>query len=157
MYNEEIKQNVFYLFPDSEYLHVRTVIDVYYVSHSVSTCLSISSLLAKEPRPDTMTETEIFLLKKIDYFTSKKATNSFFLYFCQFLLKFFLLVCSKDDKALESNKLKSLVKSILFFCKKFFFASYILQSTRLARGSKTFIDNIFLNSIKFNTFSGNLT
>ena len=88
---------------------------------------------------------------------SKKAINSFFLYFCQFLLRFFLLVCSKDDKALDSNKLKSLVKSILFFCKKFFFASYILQSTRLAKSSKTFIDSIFLNSIKFNTFSGNLT
>ena len=38
-----------------------------------------------------------------------------------------------------------------------FFAPYILQPTRLAENSKTLIDNIFLNSIEFNTFSGNLT
>ena len=38
-----------------------------------------------------------------------------------------------------------------------FFAPYILQSTKLAKNSKTLIDNIFLNSIEFNTFSGNLT
>ena len=38
-----------------------------------------------------------------------------------------------------------------------FFAPYILQPTRLVKISKTFIDNIFLNSIEFSTFSGNLT
>ena len=38
-----------------------------------------------------------------------------------------------------------------------FFAVYILQPTRLTKNSKTIIDNIFLNSIKFETFSGNLT
>ena len=38
-----------------------------------------------------------------------------------------------------------------------FFARYILQPTRLAKNSKTVIDNIFLNSVEFNTFSGNLT
>ena len=38
-----------------------------------------------------------------------------------------------------------------------FLAPYILQPTRLAKNSKTLIDNIFLNSIEFNTFSGNLT
>ena len=37
------------------------------------------------------------------------------------------------------------------------FIPYILQPTRLAKNSKTLIDNIFLNSIEFNTFSGNLT
>ena len=38
-----------------------------------------------------------------------------------------------------------------------FLAPYILQPTRLAKNSKTLIDNIFLNSIEINTFSGNLT
>ena len=38
-----------------------------------------------------------------------------------------------------------------------FFAPYILQPTRLVKISKIFIDNIFLNSIEFSTFSGNLT
>ena len=38
-----------------------------------------------------------------------------------------------------------------------FLAPYILQPTRLAKYSKTVIDDIFLNSIEFNTFSGNLT
>ena len=38
-----------------------------------------------------------------------------------------------------------------------FFAPFILQPTRLAENSKTLIDNIFLNSIEFDTFSGNLT
>ena len=37
-----------------------------------------------------------------------------------------------------------------------FFAPYILQPTRLTKNSKTLID-VFLNSIEFNTFSGNLT
>ena len=35
-----------------------------------------------------------------------------------------------------------------------FFAPYLLQPTRLARNSKILVDNIFLNSIEFNTFSG---
>ena len=34
------------------------------------------------------------------------------------------------------------------------FAPYLLQPTRLARNSKILVDNIFLNSIEFNTFSG---
>ena len=38
-----------------------------------------------------------------------------------------------------------------------FFAPCTLQPTRLAKSSKTLIDNIFLYSIEFNTFSGNLT
>ena len=37
-----------------------------------------------------------------------------------------------------------------------FFAPYILQPTRLTKSSKTLTD-AFLNSIEFNTFSGNLT
>ena len=36
------------------------------------------------------------------------------------------------------------------------FAPCILQPTSLAKDSKTLIDNIFKNSIEFNTFSGNL-
>ena len=35
------------------------------------------------------------------------------------------------------------------------FAPYILQPTRIAKNSKTLIDNIFLNSIEFDSFSGN--
>ena len=38
-----------------------------------------------------------------------------------------------------------------------FLTPYILQPTRLAEISKTFIDNIILYSIEFNTFPGNLT
>ena len=38
-----------------------------------------------------------------------------------------------------------------------FFAPYILQPTRLTKNSKTLMDNIFSNSIEYNTFSGNLT
>ena len=38
-----------------------------------------------------------------------------------------------------------------------FFAVYILQPTRSTKNSKTLINNIFLNSIEFETFSGNLT
>ena len=37
------------------------------------------------------------------------------------------------------------------------FAPYILQPTRLTKNSKTLIVNVFLNSIEFETFSGNLT
>ena len=37
------------------------------------------------------------------------------------------------------------------------FAPCILQPTRLTKNSKTLIDNIFLNSIEFEIFSGNLT
>ena len=38
-----------------------------------------------------------------------------------------------------------------------FFAPYILQPTRLTKISKTLIDDIFLESTEFETFSGNLT
>ena len=38
-----------------------------------------------------------------------------------------------------------------------FFAPYLSQPTMLAKNSKTLTDNIFLNSIEFNTFPGNLT
>ena len=38
-----------------------------------------------------------------------------------------------------------------------FFVPYILQPTRLTKTSKTFSNNIFLNSIEFETFSRNLT
>ena len=38
-----------------------------------------------------------------------------------------------------------------------FFAPHILQPTRLTKNSKTLNDNIFLNSIEFETFSRNLT
>ena len=38
-----------------------------------------------------------------------------------------------------------------------FFAPYILEPTRWAKKSKSLIDNLFQNPIKFNTFSGNLT
>ena len=37
-----------------------------------------------------------------------------------------------------------------------FFASYILQQTKLTKKPKTLIDNIFLNSVEFETLSGNL-
>ena len=37
------------------------------------------------------------------------------------------------------------------------FAPYILQATRLTKISETLIDNIFLNSIEVETFSGNFT
>ena len=38
-----------------------------------------------------------------------------------------------------------------------FFAPYILQPTRMTKTLKTLIDDIFLNSIEFETFSGNLS
>ena len=38
-----------------------------------------------------------------------------------------------------------------------FFAPYMLQPTKSTRHFKTLIENIFLNSIEFSTFSGNLT
>ena len=38
-----------------------------------------------------------------------------------------------------------------------FFVRYILQPTRLAKNSKTFIDNIFINTIDFGSYSGNFT
>ena len=38
-----------------------------------------------------------------------------------------------------------------------FFAPCILQRTRMAKNSKTHTDNIFVNSIEFNTFPSNLT
>ena len=38
-----------------------------------------------------------------------------------------------------------------------YFAPYILQPTRITEHSKTLIDNIFLNSLEFSTYSGNLT
>ena len=107
------------------------MVDVYYVSHSVCTCLSISSSFEKEPRPDIVTKTETFLFKeKIDYYKSKKAINSFSLYFYLFLLRFFLFVSSKEDKELDSNKLKSLAKNILLFCKKV----RVLYSIKYCRG-----------------------
>ena len=64
-------------------------------------------------------------LKKNRLFYAKKAVNSFFksffLYFRLFLLRFFLFGCSKEDKEdkeLDSNKLKSFAKNIMLFCKK---------------------------------------
>lgn len=38
-----------------------------------------------------------------------------------------------------------------------FLSPDILQSTKLAKNSKTPIDNVFLNSIEFDTYSDNLT
>ena len=38
-----------------------------------------------------------------------------------------------------------------------FLSPYILQSTKLAKNSKTPIDNVFLNSIEFDTYPDNLT
>ena len=70
---------------------MRTAMDAYYVNRSVCKCHYISSFLGKEPRPDI---------------------------FCLFLLRSFLLVCSKGDKELDSNKLKSFGKNILLHCKK---------------------------------------
>ena len=37
------------------------------------------------------------------------------------------------------------------------FARYIFQPKKLTKSSETLIDNIFLNSIKFKTFYGNVT
>ena len=37
------------------------------------------------------------------------------------------------------------------------FATFILQPTRITEKSKTLIDNIFMNSLEYDTFSGNLT
>ena len=37
------------------------------------------------------------------------------------------------------------------------FAPFILQPTRITEKSKTLIDNIFMNSLEYDTFSGNLT
>ena len=61
---------------------------------SIAACARVflfSSFLTKEPRHDI---------------------------FCLFLLRIFLLVCSKEDKELDSNKLKSFAKNILLFWKK---------------------------------------
>ena len=75
------------------YLHICTVADAYYVNRSVCTCLSISSFLVKEPRPDI---------------------------FCLFLLSLFRFRCLFVGKytKLDSNKLKSFAKIILLFCKQ---------------------------------------
>ena len=38
-----------------------------------------------------------------------------------------------------------------------YFLPYILQPTRIANNSKTLIDNIFLNTTEYKSYSGNLT
>ena len=38
-----------------------------------------------------------------------------------------------------------------------FFAPYILQPTRLAKNYKTLINNIFINTLEFGSYSGNFT
>ena len=82
--------------------------DAYYVIRSVYMCLSISSFLAKEPHTNIMTKTKTFLFEKHRLFYVRKLLLIFFLCFCLLFLRFFLLVCSKENKELDISKLKSL-------------------------------------------------
>ena len=95
--------------------------DAYYVKRSVCICLFISSFIAKEPRPDMMVQTETFLFKENRQFYVKKVISSFCLYFCLFLLRFFLLLCSKEDKELDRDLCSQYeameLKSIKWLCK----------------------------------------
>ena len=54
----------------------------------------------------------------------------------------------KIDSQKETNKFFTNLTS-------YFFAPYVLQSSRPV--SKTLIDNIFINSIEFPSYSGNIT
>ena len=60
----------------------------------------------------------ISLQKKSTILRQKSYQFFFSLSLSLLLLRFFLLVCKKEDKKLDSNKLKSFAKSILLFCKK---------------------------------------
>ena len=55
---------------------------------------------------------------------------------------------------IESDKLVSNFYNLMTSC---YFVPFILQPNRIAKKSKTLIDNIFMNSLEYDTFSGNLT
>ena len=93
LYDKEMKQNSWFQIP-------AYVMDGYYVNRSVCTCLSISSFLAKEPRPDIMTSRETFLFKTIDCFTSKKLLILFFFVFFYFHSNCFFMFVWKNTKNL---------------------------------------------------------
>ena len=56
--------------------------------------------------------------------------------------------------SIESDKL---VSNFYDFMTSRCFAPFILQPTRITEKSKTLIDNISMNSLEYDTFSGNLT
>ena len=51
----------------------------------------------------------------------------------------------------------SQTKSFINSLSSYFFSPYILQPTRVTEKSKTLIDNIFFNSLEYESFSGNIT
>ena len=68
-------------------------------------------------------------------------------------------MCSSTDFSINllSSDTKPEVSEFFDNLFSHFFASYILQPTRLAKNSKSLIENIFINTIEFGSYSGNFT
>ena len=81
------------------------VMDGYYVNRSV---------WAEKPHPDIMTSRETFLIKKIDYFTSKKLSVLFFFVFGYFCSNSFVMFVWKKTKNLIVTNWNLLLK--IFCC-----------------------------------------
>ena len=81
------------------------VMDGYYVNRSV---------WLEKPRPDIMTSRETFLIKKIDYFTSKKLSVLFFFVFGYFCSNSFVMFVWKKTKNLIVTNWNLLLK--IFCC-----------------------------------------
>ena len=69
--------------------------------------------------------------------------------FCVLMGDFNLDLIKKDSKSSISDFYNIMCS--------YFFAPFILQPTRVTETSQTLIDNIFLNSFEYSTFSGNIT
>ena len=81
------------------------VMDGYYVNRS---------MWAEKPHPDIMTSRETFLIKKIDYFTSKKLSVLFFFVFGYFCSNSFVMFVWKKTKNLIVANWNLLLK--IFCC-----------------------------------------
>ena len=101
-----------------KYLHIWTVMDAYYVNCSVYTCLSIFFFLNKRTTLWYNDVNRNIYNKKSTFVRQKSYRFFFFFIFCLFLLRLFLLVCSKEYKELDGSKLKSFSKNILLLCNK---------------------------------------
>ena len=58
---------------------------------------------------------------------------------------------------LQNSDTKSEIPEFFSNLSSYFYAPYILQPTRLAIYSKTLINNTFINTIQFCSYSGNFT
>ena len=102
----------------------------------------ICACIYKHPRMDIDYFNEFFLAPKLNLISNEDKT-------CLLMGDFNINLLNVETKKAVSNFYDLMCSH--------FFAPYILQPTRIVDNSKTLIDNIFMNCLEFETFSGNLT